>query len=228
MRVERAAELVARRLTAEVGGAAPDDLVHERVAAEDLVEKEADQIRGTPVDVHPNGPRGRQQPRERLEPWREHVEIVADSLAPTIVVRAGTHDAPIGRPVEPRLVLVRRLGGEGRIEVGEVHAPGEALGGYRAGYVERVALYETRDETRPAPGSAPSVFDRFEHDPGPLQRTRRAACLRRRAAPGQRCIRRPAAPVPRENGARGSCCGGVLGLSGRLSGRAGGGTGLPR
>src|SRR5690606_22868142 len=89
-RVERATELRARGLTAEVGRAAPDDLVLEGVTAEDLVEDRPDEVSRAPVEVHPDGAPRRKQPRERLEPRREHVQIGPEAPAlsrPTILVR---------------------------------------------------------------------------------------------------------------------------------------------
>src|SRR5215470_19789271 len=52
-RVERPPELAARGLAAEVRGAAPHDLVLERLAPHDLVEEHANQVRGAPVEVDP-------------------------------------------------------------------------------------------------------------------------------------------------------------------------------
>ncbi len=135
--VERSSELMAGCLAPEVGGTAPDDLVHERIAAEDLVEQDTHEIRSAPIEMHPNRAARGEEARHRVEPRREKFEVVADAgSAPSVAVGACSDDASVSRAVEARFVRVVGLGRERWIEVDEVDMAGEPFGGERRGDVE--------------------------------------------------------------------------------------------
>jgi hypothetical protein len=134
---------MARRLPPQVGCAAPDDLVHERLAPEDLVHQHAHQVRRAPVDMHPQRRAWRQQMRQRLQARREHVEVRPQRAVPPVVVGLRPHHAPVGPAVEPRLVCVRRLRSERGVHVNEVHLAGQPLGRQRPRDVHRVAVHQS-------------------------------------------------------------------------------------
>jgi hypothetical protein len=70
--------------------------------------------------VDPHRARLGDELRERLEPWRNFLEILAD--LPSIFVRERAPRAAVGGPVEPRFVVVVRLRCEWRIDVDEIRA----------------------------------------------------------------------------------------------------------
>ncbi len=109
--VERATELVARGLATQVGGASPDDLVDERVSTHDLVENQPDEVRGAPVDVHPERPRGREQ---RARAPRGAARACRDSRRPRCLP-SGRRTPSLERRARPP---ARRDGPRGRTQPG--------------------------------------------------------------------------------------------------------------
>jgi hypothetical protein len=121
-------------LPSEVRGTPPHDLVEESLPPEDLVEKNAHEIRSAPIEVHPEGARGSEQRRHGLEPRREHIEIGAHPVVcviaairlsgrPEIVVRACATHSTVGGPIQPYLLRVVGLRRKWRIDGDEVDLP---------------------------------------------------------------------------------------------------------
>jgi len=101
--------------------------------------------------VDPDRPARREEPRERLDARRKHVEVCADTAAllrPAILVRERSKSASVGRPVEPSLGHVVTIGGVRRVDIDEIDAAAETFRFERPENVEPVAMDEPVSDAR--------------------------------------------------------------------------------
>jgi hypothetical protein len=148
-------------LPPEIGRTAPYDLIEKRTASENLVEQETDEVGGAIVDVHPDRPARGKQSGERLEARGKHVEVRPNSIAvPSIVVGHRAQDAAVSRAVEPRLIVISRLGSKRWIHVHDAYLAAQTTRKKCTAHVERVAVDESTRRGRPR--SRPAALVSYE------------------------------------------------------------------